>query len=128
MLLGDIDAIATLAVKDLDKAKEFYEKTLGMRPAGDNEPGTIAYKCGAATILVYESKFAGTNKATAATWAVRDLDSMVRALKSRGVVFEHYDFPGVTREGDIHIAGRMKNAWLKDPDGNILAIVNRLGG
>jgi hypothetical protein len=48
----------------------------------------------------------------------------VRTLKGRGVKFEHYDLPGMTRSGDIHIGGDMQVAWFKDPDGNILNIVN----
>ena len=49
----------------------------------------------------------------------------MRALKSKGVVFEHYDMPGMTRDGDIHVAASRRVAWFKDPDGNILNIVNR---
>lgn len=50
---------------------------------------------------------------------------MVKALKAKGVVFEHYDLPGTTRTGDVHLAGGLKAAWLKDLDGNILALVSR---
>ena len=39
------------------------------------------------------------------------------------MIFEHYDLPNVTRQGDLHIAGSMKTAWFKDPDGNILSLV-----
>jgi hypothetical protein len=74
---------------------------------------------------VYESQYAGTNKATAATWIVgADLEGLVRDLKAKGVTFEKYDLPGTTRQGDVHVAGKTKVAWFKDPDGNILSIVN----
>jgi hypothetical protein len=60
------------------------------------------------------------------TWLVGDdVESVVRALTAKGVTFEHYDMPDMTREGDIHVSGDMKVAWFKDPDGNILNIVNR---
>ncbi len=49
----------------------------------------------------------------------------MRALKAKGVAVEHYDMPGMTREGDIHIAGEMRIAWFKNPDGNILNLINR---
>ena len=63
--------------------------------------------------------------ATAVTWAVGDdVEGVVRDLKAKGVKFEHYDMPEMKREGDIHIGGDMKVAWFKDPDGNILNIVN----
>jgi hypothetical protein len=52
-------------------------------------------------------------------------DNVVRALKAKDVRFEHYELPGLTRKGDVNVAGDMKVAWFKDPDGNILSIVNR---
>jgi hypothetical protein len=75
-------------------------------------------------VLVYKSQFAGSNKATAVTWIVDDVEGTVRDLKAKGISFEHYDFPGMTRKGDVHIAGKSKAAWFKDPDGNILAVVS----
>ena len=54
---------------------------------------------------------------------VKDVDGLVKDLKAKGVAFEHYDLPGLTRKGDVHVAGTHKNAWFKDPDGNILAWV-----
>jgi len=47
----------------------------------------------------------------------------VQKLKSRGVSFEHYDLSQMTRQGDIHVAGSMRAAWFKDPDGNIFSLV-----
>ena len=44
-------------------------------------------------------------------------------LKGPGVAFEHYDLPQMTRQGDVHVAGAMKAAWFKDPDGNIFSLV-----
>jgi hypothetical protein len=74
---------------------------------------------------LYRSQYAGTNKATAAMWEVgEDVDNIVRELKAKGVQFEHYDLPGMKREGDIHVIGKIRTAWFKDPDGNILCIVN----
>jgi len=123
--LAKIDAMPTIGVKDLKVARKFYEQTLGFKPIPSKEEGVVGYKSGNTTILVYPSTFAGTNKATAVTWAVGDaLEKIIDALKAKGVKFEHYDFPGTTRKGDIHIAGKTRNAWFKDPDGNILSIVN----
>jgi len=74
---------------------------------------------------VYKSKFAGTNKATAATWVVGDrIGDVVDTLRSKGVVFEHYNLPGLKREGDIHVGEGMRVAWFKDPDGNIFNLVS----
>ena len=124
-MFEDTDTMATIAVKDVNAAAKFYEGTLGLKPAATEEAQVRAYKTGNSQILVYQSSFAGTNKATAATWAVDNVEKVVDALKSKGVKFEHYDMPGIKRQGDIHIAGKRTNAWFKDPDGNIFSIVNK---
>lgn len=124
-MLGDNDAVATIAVKDINAARKFYETTLGLTPDGGDGVGVLRFTSGSSKVLVYHSQFAGTNQATTVTWIVDDVDGLVRDLASKGVTFEHYDFPGVTREGDVHVIGNVRNAWLKDPDGNILSLVNR---
>jgi len=123
-MLGDHDGMATIAVKNLKSARKFYEGVLGFTAVHTEGDEAIAYKSGKSQLLVYHSQFAGTNKATAATWLVPDVESVVKELKAKGIAFEHYDFPGMTRKGDVHVAGNLKNAWFKDPDGNILAIVS----
>ena len=130
-MLGGKDVAATIAVKDLAAARDFYEYTLGleqvdMEGMGD-ESGALVYRSGSSAVLVYESAYAGTNQATAASWAGGDdFDSIVDGLRAKGVTFEHYDdLPGATREGDVHSMGDLKAVWFKDPDGNILNIGNQ---
>ena len=124
-MLGDNEAVATVAVKDLEVARKFYEGKLGLKQAGTQDSEVITYRSGNSTLMVYRSQYAGTNKATAVTWIVGDaVEEIVRALKAKGVAFEHYDLPDTTRKGDIHIAGDVKVAWFKDPDGNIHSVVN----
>ena len=124
MTLKESDAMATIAVKDLKTARKFYEETLGLTPGGEDEPGVVSFRSGRSTLIVYQSEFAGTNEATAATWQVPNVEAIVDALKGKGVKFEHYDLPGLTRKGDLHVAGNFRGAWLKDPDGNILHILS----
>ena len=125
-MLADTDALATIPVKTLASARKFYEETLGLRPeGGDSQPSVATYRSGKSKILVYESEFAGTNKATAATWIVgNEIDAIVKRLQSKGATFEHYDMPDLELRGDIHVNGDMKVAWVRDPDGNILSFVN----
>jgi catechol 2,3-dioxygenase-like lactoylglutathione lyase family enzyme len=126
VMLGKTDVVANLAVKDLGIAGAFYEDTLGLKKAGAQGDQLIVYRSGSTYLNVYVSKEAGTNKATAVTWAVgKDIGEVVEALRAKGVTFEHYDMPGITLEGDLHVAGEMKVAWFKDPDGNILNLINR---
>jgi catechol 2,3-dioxygenase-like lactoylglutathione lyase family enzyme len=124
-MLRDKDAVANLAVKDLSVAKKFYEGTLGFEPVGRQGDELIIYRSGKTTFNVYRSKEAGTNRATALTWSVgRDVKAVTGQLKAKGVTFEHYDMPGLTLEGDVHVGHGMQVAWFKDPDGNILNIVS----
>ena len=113
-MLGDRDAAATLAVSDLQRARDFYENTLGLETLREI-PGAILYKSGSSVVLVYPSE-----------WAVGDeFDAIVQELQAKGVAFEHYDdLPETTREGDVHVMGDFKAVWFKDPDGNILSLAN----
>jgi len=121
-MLSDKDAVATVAVKNLETARKFYEQTLGLTKIMENEQ-VLAFKSGKSSLFVYRSEYAGTNKATAVTWVADEVEDIVKTLKGRGVSFEHYDLPNMTRHGDLHVAGTMKAAWFKDPDGNIFSLV-----
>lgn len=124
-MLGDKDAIAMIAVRDVKAAARFYQDTLGLAPLSAEGDEVITYRSGKSALNIYHSQYAGTNQATALVWNVGDeIDAIVAALKSKGVAFEHYDMPGLTPQGDIHVGDDMKAAWFKDPDGNILSIIS----
>lgn len=124
-MLGEANAIPTIAVKNLETARRFYRDTLGLKEGRSEDNEVLVFTSGESLINVYRSEFAGTNKATAVTWEVNDLEAEVRDLKAKGVTFEHYNMPGLKLQGDIHVAGSMKVAWFKDPDGNILNLYNQ---
>ena len=115
-------AHATVAVSDLDRAKKFYQETLGLEVLDERSDG-VRYKDGAGGwFLVYPSQFAGTAKSTGMSFEVTSVQEAVKELRDRGVVFEDYDMPGLkTTDGIAEIQGA-KGAWFKDPDGNILAV------
>ena len=124
-MLKHSNAMATIAVKDVEAARQFYEGQLGLDTVA-SEPGMLILRSGDSTVMVYESAFAGTNKANAATWSVTgNIDELVRILGARGVPFLHYDdMPNTTRHGDVHVSGDRKVAWCHDPDGNILCLAH----
>jgi catechol 2,3-dioxygenase-like lactoylglutathione lyase family enzyme len=124
-MLADKDVIATVAVKDLAVARKFYEGKLGLRVTNEVGNEAITFQSGRAPLIVYRSQYAGTNKATALNWRVGDgIEKEVAILRDKGIAFEHYDFPGVTLQGDVHVMGTMKTAWFKDPDGNIISLMS----
>src|SRR5262245_7039170 len=117
-MLNEYDAVPNVAVKDLQRAGKFYENVIGLEKELEMDGGFMQFKSGRSRLNVYTSKFAGSNKATAVTWPVDDVERTVKELKSKGVTFEHYDLPGLTVKGDIHVGDGVKIAWFKDPDGN----------
>ena len=124
MGLSDYNVEAAMAVSDLDRAKRFYQDQLGLVPVEEEEQG-VRYRCAEGTgIFVYLSpQNAGRSSATLAGWFVDDLDQTMEELGGRGVVFERYDQPGLkTDERGVFDAGRFRAAWVKDPDGNTMAI------
>ncbi|MEA1071878.1 VOC family protein [Sphingomonas sp. LY160] len=121
-MLGHADATPMIAVRDLDRAKAFYEGTLGLETIDEEAGEVLTMRSGDTLINVYRSEFAGTNKATSLTFEVDDIQAEVDELKGKSVAFEHYDMDGLTRNGDVYEAEGMKTAWFKDPDGNILSL------
>ena len=123
-MLGKADATPMIAVSDLDRARKFYEDTLGLKTEDEWGGEGVTMKSGDTTVNVYKSEFAGTNKATALNFDVEDIESEVQELKAKGVFFEHYDLPGLEQRGDLYVGeGGFKTAWFKDPDGNILSLI-----
>lgn len=124
-MLKDRSSSAIVAVSDLNRARVFYEDILGLTLLESSaENGVLVFRTGQTQLTVYVSEFAGANRANAVTWEMKgDLVEVVDDLRSKGVAFEHYPDMGLTLNGDIHEAGPMKLVWLKDPDGNILHLI-----
>jgi catechol 2,3-dioxygenase-like lactoylglutathione lyase family enzyme len=116
---------AAVAVSDMDRARSFYEGKLGFTAQGDDSDGGRTYECGENTALhVFPSPGASPSGATTAGWTVDDVEQVVDELTANGVTFEHYDEGGVTTdEKGIAVFDQDKGAWFKDPDGNLLALV-----
>jgi catechol 2,3-dioxygenase-like lactoylglutathione lyase family enzyme len=123
-MISSYDSMASVAVRDLDAAREFYEGVLGLTPVGDMM-GVLKYRSGNSHVIVYVSDTAGQNPATSITWGVGDaFDAIVERLRDAGVKFERYSDLGMKVEGDVHVAGGFKAVWFRDVDGNILHVNN----
>ena len=116
-------ATTILPVRDLARARDFYEKCLGLRPVGLQQDGKFLFALGDGGTLALFPKPGGTKaEHTAVSFKVDDVVSEIRALKAQGVVFEDYDLPGFRTEGHVCVLGSEKAAWFKDPEGNILCL------
>lgn len=123
-MLNNGTLTANLPAADLARARAFYSDKLGLTPAQDIEGMMLIYRTdGGSTFTVYQTDFAGQAGHTLAQWHVDDVDAEVADLKTRGVVFERYDMPGVEWTNDVASMGDMgKAAWFKDSEDNILCI------
>jgi catechol 2,3-dioxygenase-like lactoylglutathione lyase family enzyme len=112
-----------LPVKDLARAREFYEKKLGLKPIGARQDGKFLFAGGDGGTLALFPKPEGTKaEHTAVSFLVKDIAREIRDLKQRGVVFEDYDFPGLKTENHVCVLGSEKAAWFKDTEGNYLCL------
>jgi catechol 2,3-dioxygenase-like lactoylglutathione lyase family enzyme len=120
--LADWSLGTTIPAKDLDGTRRFYEDVLGAQAIME-DPGGIMYRSGDSYFSLYPTEFAGTAQHTVGAFMVRDVEAAVADLRGKGVTFEEYDLPGLKTVNGIAELGGMRGAWFKDPEGNILSVV-----
>jgi catechol 2,3-dioxygenase-like lactoylglutathione lyase family enzyme len=123
-MLSQITPVPTLPTSDLSRARSFYEGTLGLTPEREGMGG-VAYKCGGGRMFIYESAYAGTNKATAVNFDVplSAFDEEIGTLRQKGITFMTFEAEGLDwKEGVASVGDAMKSVWFTDPDGNILNV------
>ena len=124
MALTDGHAWATIAVSDLDRARNFYQDTLGFKASREDSDIGILYEAGDGTkFLVYPSQFAGTSQATCITFDVADFDVTIKDLREKGITFEEYDLPYLKTVDGVADLGFARMAWIIDPHKNALSIM-----
>jgi predicted enzyme related to lactoylglutathione lyase len=111
-----------LPVKDMARARRFYESQLRLVPAGQRSDGGIVYRCGG-TELALTPRAEGTKaEHTAVSFRVDDIRAAVTDLEARGVAFSDYDLPGLRTVEHVCVLGSEKAAWFNDTEGNILCL------
>ena len=113
---------AYIPVKDMKRAREFYEKKLGVEPKMEIAGGLVYEFAGGTACFMYPTPNGGTSRANQAYWEVADIESEVAELKARGVVFDNFKLPGQDANG-IMTHGAGKAAWFKDSEGNTFALI-----
>lgn len=125
-MLQNSPLYAYIPVRDVARARRFYEDKLGLK-AREEVAGGVVYEFGKGTAaFLYPTPNAGTSRASQAFWQVADIEREVAELKKRGVKFEDYDMPGMKSENGIFTGGGARAAWFKDSEGNILAVIQNL--
>jgi catechol 2,3-dioxygenase-like lactoylglutathione lyase family enzyme len=111
-----------LPVKDMARARRFYEGSLGLVPGGLKPDGKFVYSLGGTEIALFPKPEGTRAEHTALSFRVRDIRGAIRALEARGVEFADYDLPGLKTVEHVCVLGSEKAAWFQDPEGNILCL------
>jgi catechol 2,3-dioxygenase-like lactoylglutathione lyase family enzyme len=120
-MLKDKSTYTTIPVSDLERARRFYEETLGLKPDMVTEGG-VMYRSGSTQFFVYPSAFKASGH-TQMSWLVDDIKADLATLKAKGIEFEDLDVPGVdTVDGVAHVGPSVWTAYFRDPDGNLLGL------
>ena len=122
-MLSKAPVTTILPVIDMSRAREFYERKLGLKPMGFAADGNFVFACaGEATIALIQKPDGTQAEHTAISFEVSDVVAEVKELEKRGVVFEDYDLPGLKTVEHVCVLGSDRAAWFKDPEGNILCV------
>ena len=115
-----------LPVIDMVRARAFYEECLGLQPGALRPDGKFVYQVGGSALALFPKPGGTKAEHTAISFQVPDIVASIEALKSRGVVFEDYDFPDFKTVNHVCVLGSEKAAWFKDTEGNYLCLHEEL--
>ncbi len=121
-MLFDSAVTTMLPVKDIDRARKFYEGRLGLTPGGFKPDGKFVYTVGGSTLALFPKPEGTKADHTAISLRVADIAAAIKELQRAGVVFEDYDFPGLKTVDHVCVLGAEKAAWFMDTEGNCLCI------
>ena len=126
-MLSDSFVTTMLPVKDMARARAFYEGRLGLKPGGLRPDGKFVYAVGGSTLALFPKPEGTQADHTAISFRVGNIVASIAALKGAGVVFEDYDFPGLKTVNHVCVLGAEKAAWFMDTEGNCLCIHEDIG-
>ncbi len=122
MELSASQVTVMLPVRDLARARAFYEQALAL-PSGEARPdGKVVYHCGGGEIALFPKPEGTKADHTALSFRVGDIRAAIAELEGRGVVFSDFDLPGLQTVEHVCVLGSEKAAWFNDPEGNILCL------
>jgi predicted enzyme related to lactoylglutathione lyase len=123
-MLGDHPVFPILLSKDLDLTRAFYHGVLGLEIMREDVDDRIVFRCGGGTQLVVTKSTTGTaDTQTQMAWRVPDVHAAIAELRVRGVRIEEYEAPDPVTTDGVADMGHSWAAWIIDPSGNVLALV-----
>ena len=127
-MLSHTSVTTMLPVKDMARARFFYEGCLGLEPGGLRPDGKFVYQVGGSTLALFPKPGGTKADHTAISFRVPDIVAAIARLERTGVVFEDNDFPDLKTVNHVCVLGAEKAAWFLDTEGNFLCIHEDLPG
>lgn len=121
-MLTHASVTTILPVIDLQRAREFYERRLGLKPLGLKADGKFEFATAGGVIALIPKPGGTKAEHTAISFQVPDILKTIDALKRNGIMFDNYDLPGLKTVDHVCVLGAEKAAWFKDTEGNILCL------
>jgi catechol 2,3-dioxygenase-like lactoylglutathione lyase family enzyme len=121
-MLSTAPVTTILPVIEAERARDFYQHTLGLHYIGQSGDGKHLFSIASGTLALLPKPEGTRAEHTALSFEVPDTTEAVDALSRRGVVFEDYDYPGLKTINKVCVLGSEKAAWFKDTEGNILCV------
>lgn len=127
-MLSDAPVFPILLSTDLDASREFYHQQLGLQILREDPDDRIVFRCGSGTQLAVTLSTIGTSDTqTQMAWRVSDIRAAVADLRARGIRVEEYVAPDPVTSDGVADMGHSWAAWIVDPSGNVLAVVQPKG-
>jgi catechol 2,3-dioxygenase-like lactoylglutathione lyase family enzyme len=120
--LGRYNIVGFVTIVDVERAKEFYRDTLGLRLVSEEPPFALVFEANGIMLRLGMGKELPPARGTVLGWQVPDIVAAVRDLEKAGVRFERYEFAKQDDLGIWTTPTGARVAWFKDPDGNILSL------
>jgi catechol 2,3-dioxygenase-like lactoylglutathione lyase family enzyme len=127
MELSASQVTVMLPVRDVARARRFYEGALALGAAEERPDGKVVYRCGGTELALFPKDEGTKAEHTAISFQVKDISAAVAELEGRGVSFADYDLPGLKTVDHVCVLGSEKAAWFADPEGNLLCLHEDIG-
>ena len=126
-MLADVDVISLLPTAKPDEARAFYEQVLGLRFLAD-DGFALVFEINGRLLRLTKIPGFTPQPFSVIAWHVTSAEETVRTLLDRGVTMERYDMFEQDELGIWTVPGdSARIAWFKDPDGNVLSVVEATG-
>jgi catechol 2,3-dioxygenase-like lactoylglutathione lyase family enzyme len=128
-MLKNAKVATRLPAQDLERARAFYSEKLGLDPIEEREGGLL-YRCASGDFALFQTSGEPSGDHTQMAFEVEDIGATVEELRGRGLVFEEYDIPGLTKtDGITEVPGNYPSkgtgeraVWFRDSEGNLLGM------